>query len=70
MNDRIEQVSKLVAEQKEGSAPFNSQWLIFEAGDCVGHPVWLEWSPVYPHQDAVLWCGKCEMPLAITNPQD
>ena len=69
MNDRMEKISELVGEQESGSAPFNSKWLIFEAGECVGHPVALVWSPVYPLQDAVLWCGKCDMPLAITNPQ-
>ena len=68
MNDRMEKISELVGEQESGSAPFNSKWLIFEAGECVGHPVALEWAQ-RPHQDAVLWCGSCDKPLAITNPQ-
>jgi hypothetical protein len=68
MDDRMEQISELVAGQESGCVPPHSKWLIWDTVKCVGHHVTLEWSPVYPHQEAVLWCYECGKPLGITQP--
>ena len=67
--ERIEKICEFVEDLESGCVPFHSKWSIWDTVKCVGHPVRLEWSPGYPHQEAVLWCYECDEPRGITQPQ-